>query len=121
MAKIMIVDDAPFMRSMLREIVEESGHEVAVEAATGEEAVRLYREYLPDLVTMDITMPEMNGIHALRNILRFNPQAKIIMCSAMGQQKLMVEAISAGAKEFIMKPFQKNMVKEAIHHVLNKY
>lgn len=119
MAKIMIVDDAAFMRMVIKGMVTEGGHEVVGEATNGAEAIQKYSALNPDLVTMDITMPEMDGIQALKGIRQIDPKAKIIMCSAMGQQSLVVEAISAGAKDFLVKPFQKEKVNEAIAKVMD--
>lgn len=119
MARILIVDDAKFMRLTLANILNNANHEIVGEAENGLEAVELYRQETPDLVTMDITMPEMSGIEAVRKIREEFPDAKIIMCSAMGQQKMVVEAIEAGAKDFIIKPFDENRVLEAINRVLN--
>ncbi|QHE52295.1 response regulator [Pontibacillus sp. HMF3514] len=118
MANILIVDDAKFMRMTLSNILANGGHEVVGEAENGEQAVGMYNDLLPDLVTMDITMPEMNGLEALKAILEKNPTATIIMCSAMGQQKMVVEAIEMGAKDFIVKPFDESRVLEAIDRVL---
>ena len=112
--RILIVDDAAFMRMMLREILTKGGYEIAGEAADGAQAVQKYKELLPDLVTMDITMPEMDGIQALREIRKFDEQAVVIMCSAMGQQAMVVDAIRAGARDFIVKPFQAERVVEAV-------
>lgn len=117
-ATILVVDDAKFMRLTLGNMLSSSGHEVVGEAENGMIAVEKYRELHPDLVTMDITMPDMNGIEAVRKILTEFPLAKIIMCSAMGQQKVVVEAIEAGAKDFIVKPFDEVRVDEAIKRVL---
>lgn len=118
MAKIMIVDDAAFMRMMVRDILTKNGHEVVAEAENGKVAIEKYQECQPDLVTMDITMPEMDGITAVKAIKGTNPAAKIIMCSAMGQQAMVIEAIQAGANDFIVKPFQPDRVIEAIKKVL---
>lgn len=118
MANVLIVDDAKFMRVTLSKILTSNGHEIAGEADNGAEAVRLYQTLQPDLVTMDITMPVMNGIEALKEIKKEFPQSKIIMCSAMGQQKMVVEAIEAGAKDFIIKPFDETRVYDAINRVL---
>jgi two-component system chemotaxis response regulator CheY len=115
---VLICDDALFMRTMLAEIMEQAGFEVAGQAATGTEAVRLYRDLKPDLVTMDIIMPDMGGIDAVREIVREFPDANIVMCSAMGQQALVIEAIQAGARDFIVKPFQPGRVLEAVQRVL---
>ena len=121
MAKILVVDDAAFMRKMLKVILEMGGHEVLCEAANGIEAVEKYKAYRPDVVTMDITMPEMEGIEALRLIRGTDPGAKVIMCSAMGQQRLIVEAIQSGARDFIVKPFQSDRVLEAVTKVMVLY
>ncbi|MBM7603206.1 two-component system chemotaxis response regulator CheY [Metabacillus crassostreae] len=118
MARILIVDDAKFMRMTLSNILIKANHEVVGEAENGLQAVELFEKEKPDLVTMDITMPEQNGIEALREIKSQYPDAKIIMCSAMGQQKMVVEAIESGAKDFIVKPFDENRVIEAITRVL---
>jgi two-component system, chemotaxis family, chemotaxis protein CheY len=118
MARILIVDDAKFMRMTLSNILLKANHEIVGEAENGVEAIELFVKEKPDLVTLDITMPEKNGIEALKEIKQEYPQAKIIMCSAMGQQKMVVEAIEAGAKDFIVKPFDENRVIEAINRVL---
>jgi two-component system, chemotaxis family, chemotaxis protein CheY len=112
--RILITDDALFMRVTLKRILTDAGFEVVGEAANGAESVALYQNLKPDLVTMDITMPEMDGIEALKAIKSEDPSAVIVMCSAMGQQNLMVEALQAGAKEFIIKPFQADKVVEVI-------
>jgi two-component system chemotaxis response regulator CheY len=114
MAKILIVDDAAFMRMMIKEILTKNGFEVIGEAQDGKEAVTKYKELQPDLVTLDITMPEMDGLGALKEIRSYDPNAKVIMCSAMGQQAMVIDAIQAGAKDFIVKPFQADRVLEAI-------
>lgn len=119
MAKILIVDDAKFMRMTLSTILMKGEHEVVGQGENGKDAITMYRELKPDLVTMDITMPEMNGIDAVREIKKEFPDAKIIMCSAMGQQKMVVEAIEAGAKDFIVKPFDESRVLNAINRVLS--
>jgi two-component system chemotaxis response regulator CheY len=116
--KVMIVDDAAFMRMMLRTMLVEAGYEVVGEAASGKEAVNIYSVVLPDLVTMDITMPDMDGIEAVKQIKKKDPNAKIVMCSAMGQQGMVLEAIQAGAKDFIVKPFQKDRVLAALNKAL---
>lgn len=118
MAKVLIVDDAAFMRMMIKDILTKNGYEVVAEAANGVQAVELYKTHQPDLVTMDITMPEMDGIEAVKQIKAVNPGAKIVMCSAMGQQSMVMDAIRAGAKDFIVKPFQAERVLEAIKKVL---
>jgi two-component system, chemotaxis family, chemotaxis protein CheY len=117
-ATILVVDDAKFMRMTLGNMLTSSGHTVAGEAENGAEAVKMYGELQPDLVTMDITMPVMDGIEAAKYILSQYPKAKIIMCSAMGQQKIVVEAIESGAKDFIVKPFDEVRVVDAIKRVL---
>lgn len=115
MAKtVLIADDTAFMRMTLRNVIEKNGYQVVGEAADGEEAIALYRELQPDLVTMDITMPELDGISALKEIRAYDPDAVVIMCSAMGQQALVIDAIGAGAKDFIVKPFQPERVLEAV-------
>jgi two-component system chemotaxis response regulator CheY len=118
MGKILVVDDAAFMRMMLKDILTKGGHEVIGEAGNGIEAIDQYAKLKPDLVTMDITMPEMEGIEALKQIKQQDPSAKIVMCSAMGQQVMVVQAIQAGAKDFIVKPFQADRVLEAVKKVL---
>ncbi|CAN7763952.1 response regulator [Paenibacillus sp. LjRoot153] len=118
MANILVVDDAAFMRLMLKEILTKGGHHVIGEAANGVEAIKKYSELKPDLVTMDITMPVLEGVDALIQIKQVDPNAKIIMCSAMGQQLMVVKAIKAGAKDFIVKPFQPDRVLEAIKKLL---
>ncbi|CDQ19733.1 two-component system, chemotaxis family, response regulator CheY [Halobacillus karajensis] len=117
--RILIVDDAAFMRMMVKDILTKNGYEIAGEAEDGKKAIELYKEERPDLVTMDITMPEMDGITALKEIKSQYPDAKIIMCSAMGQQAMVVDAIQAGAKDFIVKPFQADRVLEAIQKALS--
>lgn len=111
---ILVVDDAAFMRMMIKEILTKNGYEIVGEANDGNEAIEKYKELKPDLVTMDITMPELDGIEALKIIKKDFPEAKIIMCSAMGQQSMVIDAIQAGAKDFIVKPFQADRVIEAI-------
>ncbi len=117
--KVLIVDDAGFMRKMLRNIIAQGGFEVIGEADNGVTAVELYKQLQPDAVTMDITMPEMDGITTLKEILAYDSNAKIIMCSAMGQQFMVVEAIKLGAVDFIEKPFQTDQVVKAISKALN--
>lgn len=119
MAKILIVDDAKFMRMTLSDILIRNNHEIVGEAENGREAIALFHERQPDLVTMDITMPEMSGLEAMKEIRQNYPQAKVIMCSAMGQQRMVVEAIEAGAKDFIVKPFDEGRVIEAVNRVLS--
>lgn len=116
--RILIVDDAAFMRMMIRDILSKNGYEVCGEANDGVQAIEKYKELKPDLITMDITMPEMDGIQALKEIKKLEPSAKVIMCSAMGQQAMVIDAIQAGAKDFIVKPFQSDRVIEAIKKTL---
>ena len=119
MAKnILVVDDAAFMRMMIKDILTKNGYTVAGEAENGVKAVEKYNEVKPDLVLMDITMPEMDGIEALRKIKEQDPSAVVVMCSAMGQQAMVIESIQAGAKDFIVKPFQPDRVLEAVSKVL---
>ncbi|MEI7473833.1 MAG: response regulator [bacterium] len=118
MARVLIADDAAFMRMMLKDILTKNGYEVVGEAANGVEAFDKYKELTPDLVTMDITMPQCDGIQALKQIMTHNTAAKVIMCSAMGQQSMVIESIQAGAKDFIVKPFQPNRVIESVKKVL---
>ncbi len=113
--RVLVCDDAIFMRTMISDILAEAGYEVVGEAETGVQAIERYKELHPDLVTMDIVMPDMGGIEAVREIVKRDPDAKILMCSAMGQQALVVEAIQAGAKDFVVKPFQPSRVLEAVH------
>jgi len=112
---VLIVDDAAFMRMMIKDILSKNGYDVVGEAADGVQAIEKYKEIQPDLVTMDITMPEMDGIEALKQIKEINPNSIVIMCSAMGQQAMVIDAIQAGAKDFIVKPFQEERVLEAIN------
>ncbi|HHW47827.1 MAG TPA: response regulator [Clostridiaceae bacterium] len=116
--RILIVDDAAFMRMMIKDILVKNGYEIAGEAENGIRAVEKYRELMPDLVIMDITMPEVDGITAVKEIKKLNPDSKIIMCSAMGQQAMVIESIQAGARDFIVKPFQPERVIEAIKKVI---
>ena len=116
--RVLVCDDAIFMRTMISDILSGAGYEVVGEAETGLQAIERYRALNPDLVTMDIVMPDMGGIDAVREIVKQDPNAKILMCSAMGQQALVVEAIQAGAKDFVVKPFQAPRVLEAISKAL---
>ena len=117
-ATIMIVDDAAFMRMMLKDILTKNGFTVVGEAENGAVAVEKYMELQPDLTTMDITMPEMDGLQALKEIRKRDSKARVIMCSAMGQQSMVIEAIQSGAKDFVVKPFQPERVIEAITKAL---
>ncbi len=112
--KVLVVDDAAFMRMMIKDILTKNGYEIVGEAENGALAVEKWKELRPDLTTMDITMPDMDGISAVKEIKKLEPGAKIIMCSAMGQQAMVIEAIQAGAKDFIVKPFQPDRVIEAV-------
>src|SRR5271154_5479518 len=115
---VLICDDAIFMRTMVSDILTQAGFEVVGEAETGLQAGEKYKQLRPALVTMDIVMPDMGGIDAVREITKFDPNARVLMCSAMGQQALVVEAIQAGAKDFVVKPFQPSRVLEAVQRVL---
>lgn len=112
--RILICDDAAFMRMMIKDILTKNGYEVAAEAENGIKAVEKYNETKPDLVMMDITMPEMDGIQALKKIKEADGSANIIMCSAMGQQAMVIESIQSGARDFIVKPFNQDRVLEAV-------
>ena len=118
---ILICDDAAFMRMMIKDILSKNGYNVVGEAENGAIAVEKYSETNPDLVLMDITMPEMDGIQALKKIKEKDPNASVIMCSAMGQQAMVIESIQAGAKDFIVKPFQADRVLEAVKKVVGQY
>jgi two-component system chemotaxis response regulator CheY len=117
-AEILIVDDAAFMRMMLTDILVEKGYEIAGESEDGEAALRLYKELKPDLVTMDIIMPGAGGIKSIKEILKTDPKAKILVVSALGQQALVKEAIEAGAKGFVVKPFRPEKVIEEVENIL---
>lgn len=116
--RILIVDDAAFMRMMLKDILTKNGYDVVGEAADGLMAVERYQELHPDLVTMDITMPDVDGIEAVRRIRTIDGDARLIMCSAMGQQSMVIDSIQAGARDFIVKPFQADRVLEAVRKAL---
>jgi two-component system, chemotaxis family, chemotaxis protein CheY len=121
MARIMIVDDAPFMRQMILRILEAQGYEICAQAASAIEAVERYKQFKPDLVTMDIVMPmmeELDGIGAIRRILTIDPAARILICSAIGQLELVTEAVRAGAADFITKPIQPQRLIEAVQDIL---
>ena len=115
---VLVCDDALFMRTMVKDILTQAGFSVVGEAENGLQAVEQYSRLKPDLVTMDIIMPEMGGIEAVKKIMETDPEARILMCSAMGQQALVLEAIQAGAKDFVVKPFQPSRVLEAVQRVL---
>ena len=118
MGTVLVVDDATFMRAVLKKIILQSGHEVIAEAANGDEAINLYESTNPDLVLMDVIMPPTprakDGIEALRQIIAVNANAKVVMCSSMGQQSLIAEALKSGAKDFVVKPFQPQKVMEVL-------
>ena len=114
MGTVLIVDDAKFIRMVLRRILTSQGHTVVAEATNGEEAVELYAKYRPDIVTMDIVMPKLNGIEAVKRIMEFDPRAKIIMVTALGQESFVLEAIKAGAREFIIKPFRNDEIIKVV-------
>ena len=116
--RVLIVDDAAFMRMMIKDILTKNGYEVVGEAENGQRGVDMYKELKPDLVTMDITMPEKDGIAAVKEIKQHDPAACVVMCSAMGQQMMVMEAIQAGARDFIVKPFQQERVIQALEKVL---
>jgi two-component system chemotaxis response regulator CheY len=117
-ARVLIADDASFMRQMIREIIEEEGYEVVGEATNGLEAVEQFTELSPDLVTMDIVMPKCSGIDAVKDIMKSNPSARVVMCSALGQETLVMEALQAGARDFIVKPFKPENVISTLKKVL---
>lgn len=116
--RVLIVDDVIFMRMKLKDILEKNGFQVVAEAQNGIEAIEKYKAEMPDLVTMDITMPEMDGITALKAIRQMDPKAKVIMCSAMGQQTMVMDAIQAGAMDFIVKPFDNDRVIESLNKAI---
>ena len=116
--RVLLVDDAAFMRMMIKNVLTQNGYEVAGEASNGQEALVLYEKVKPDLVTLDITMPEMDGIQTLKELLKIDPSANIIMVTAMGQQQLVIEAIQVGAKDFVVKPFQPDRLLEAVKKAL---
>ena len=118
MARLLIVDDASFMRMTIRKMLEPEGYEIVGEAGNGVEAVQKYIELQPDVVLLDITMPEMNGVDALKRIKEYDSMARVIICSAMGQQAMVAQAIQSGAKDFIVKPFEKDRLIAAIKRVL---
>ena len=118
MPSVLIADDAAFMRMMIKNILTDAGYEIVGEAENGAVAVAKHRELKPDITTMDITMPEMDGLAALKEIRGQDPEARVVMCSAMGQQSMVIESIQAGARDFIVKPFQPDRVLEAIQKAL---
>jgi len=116
---VLIVDDLTFIKMVLKDLVEKAGFRVVGEASDGEEALRMFEEKRPDIVLMDITMPKMDGLTALQRILEKDPEAKVIMCSALGQQRLILQAIQLGAKDFIVKPFRPERVIGSIKKILD--
>jgi two-component system, chemotaxis family, chemotaxis protein CheY len=118
MARVLVVDDAAFMRKMVSDVLTKGGHEVVGEAGNGTEAVDRYAELRPEVTTLDITMPEKDGLAALREIIQLDPAARVVMCSALGQETKVLESIKAGAKDFVVKPFQPDRVLEAIGKAL---
>jgi two-component system chemotaxis response regulator CheY len=119
-ARTLVADDASFMREMIKEIVEPEGFEVIAEAGDGMDAVEMFKEHSPDIVTMDIVMPKKSGIEAVKSIIQLDPGAKIVMCSALGQEALVMEALKAGAKDFIVKPFKPDVVITTLRKALEK-
>ncbi len=118
MASILVVDDSAFMRNMLKDILVGEGHTIVGEAADGDDAIEKYKALNPELLTMDVVMPGTDGIDAAKAIIGIDPNAKIVMCSALGQREMVVDALEAGAKDYIVKPFQPLMVKEVVKKVL---
>src|SRR4051794_13951447 len=118
MARVLVVDDAAFMRKMVTDALTGGGHEIVGEAGNGDEAVARFQELRPDLMTLDITMPEKDGLAALREIIAIDPGARIIMCSALGQESKVLESIKLGAKDFVVKPFQADRVLDAVSKAL---
>jgi two-component system chemotaxis response regulator CheY len=119
MARILVVDDAAFMRKMVGDVLTRGGHEVVGEAGNGLEAIARYQELKPEVTTLDITMPEKDGISALKEIIELDPSAKVVMCSALGQESKVLESIKLGAKDFVVKPFQADRVLEAVGKALS--
>ncbi len=118
MARVLVVDDAAFMRKVVGDVLESGGHEVAGEAGNGSDAVSRFRELKPEVVTLDITMPEKDGLAALQDIITLDPGARVIMCSALGQESKVLESIKIGAKDFVVKPFQPDRVIGAVEQAL---
>ena len=118
MARVLVVDDAAFMRKMVGDVLTKGGHEVVGEAGNGVEAITRFQELRPEVMTLDITMPEMDGLTALRDIMQLEPTARVIMCSALGQESKVLESIKLGAKDFVVKPFQADRVLEAVGKAL---
>lgn len=120
MARIMLVDDTAFVRKGLRRIFEEYGYEIVAEATNGKEALQLYKQHKPDVVTLDITMPEMDGISTLKELKKLDLKAKVVMCTTFGRKDKIIEAIQSGASDYIIKPYQKERVLEAIEKQLDR-
>jgi two-component system chemotaxis response regulator CheY len=120
MARVLIVDDAMFMRMTIKQMLEAHGHSIAGEAGDGIEAVKKFIECKPDVVLLDITMPEMNGVEALKRIKELDPDARVIICSAMGQQAMVAQAIQYGAKDFIVKPFEEDRLIAAVDKIMSR-
>lgn len=120
MAKIMLVDDAAFMRMMIKKALSSSGYNDFIEAQDGAEAVKKYSEEKPDMVIMDITMPNMDGLQALKKIREGDPNAKVVMCTAMGQESMVVDAIKSGARDFVVKPFDAKRIVKTVNDILGK-
>jgi two-component system chemotaxis response regulator CheY len=118
MARVLVVDDAAFMRKMVSDALTGGGHEIVGEAANGLEAVQRFQELRPDIMTLDITMPEKDGLAALKEIIAVDPGAKVVMCSALGQESKVLESIKLGAKDFVVKPFQVDRVLSAVEKAL---
>lgn len=119
MAKILVVDDSQFIRTLLRRILTGRGHVIAGEANNGNEAVEKFAKLRPDLVTLDIVMPKLNGLEALKRIMQIDPQAKVVMVTALGQEPLAIESVKLGASDYIVKPFKPDQVVESVEKVLN--
>ena len=119
MARVLVVDDAAFMRKMLSDVLGKAGHEVVGEGANGNEAVQQFQALRPDIMTLDITMPEKDGLAALKEIVQLDPSARVIMCSALGQESKVLESIKLGAKDFVVKPFQADRVLGAVDKALS--
>ncbi len=118
MARVLVVDDAAFMRKMVSDALAKGGHEVVGEAANGVEAVQSFQSLRPDITTLDITMPEKDGLTALKEIMALDPTARVVMCSALGQESKVLEAVKSGAKDFVVKPFQPDRVIDAVGKAL---
>ena len=118
MARVLVVDDAVFMRKVVSDALTKGGHEIIGEASNGQEAVERFQELKPEVMTLDITMPEKDGLAALKEIIAMDPQARVVMCSALGQESKVLEAIKAGAKDFVVKPFQVERVLDAVGKAL---